>query len=489
MVVEGVRAGAAEQQDRGRERAGGERQTAQELVRLDQIPGNEEREELRDDGRCAAPPLCPQQPAGDHEHAGAAEYRENGHPDRARPILRITEQRLPADEETEGQRGDPLAGLEAGGGDQREGAYDGHTEQLSGPRRTGVGGLNVPDVLSLGRIGTTFATAACSYPAVGTLGDVRALLIANPKATSTARRVRDILVHAFAGDLDLEISETAHRGHATQIARRATDERFDVVVALGGDGTVNEVVNGLLADDGGAARPTGGVENTDVPALAVLPGGSANVFARSLGLSNDPIKALGPILNALRAGRYRTVGLGRADQRYFTFCAGIGWDAEVIQAVENHRVSGSQANPVLYVRTALRQFFAVTDRRHPALTLERPGLPPLGGLFLVIVSNTSPWTYLGPRPVNPSPEADINLGLDIFALRRLDLLPMLGTVVQMMLPLSQPLRGRHVVNVHDAAEVTVRSRRPIAFQLDGDYLGDREVITFRVVPKAVRIVI
>jgi diacylglycerol kinase family enzyme len=311
---------------------------------------------------------------------------------------------------------------------------------------------------------------------------VRALLIANPKATSTSRRVRDILVHAFAGDLDLEITETAHRGHATKLAQRAAQERYDAVVTLGGDGTVNEVVNGLLSDEGGE-------RSAGAPALAVLPGGSANVFARSLGLPNDSIKALGPILDALRAGRYRTVGLGRADQRYFTFCAGIGWDAEVIRAVEDHRVSGSPANPALYVRTALRQFFAVTDRRRPALTLERPGLPPLRGLFLAIVSNTSPWTYLGPRPLNPSPQADINLGLDVFSLRRLDILPTLGTVAQMPLPLSQPLRGRHVVNVHDAAEVTIRSRRPIAFQLDGDYLGERQVITFRAVPKAVRIVI
>jgi diacylglycerol kinase family enzyme len=315
---------------------------------------------------------------------------------------------------------------------------------------------------------------------VGTLGGVRALLIANPKATSASRRVRDVLIRAFAGgDLDLEIAETAHRGHATDLARQAAEKRYDVVVALGGDGTVNEVVNGLLAV-GSAA---------DIPALAVLPGGSANVFARSLGLPNDSMGALRPVLDALRAGRYRTVGLGQADQRYFTFCAGVGWDAEVIKLVEERRDSGSRANPLLYVGTALRQFLSGTDRRRPALTLERPGLPPLRGVFLAIVSNTSPWTYLGPRPLNPNPQADINLGLDVFGLRSLDTLATLGVVGQMALPLGQPLRGRHIVNVHDAAEVTIRSDRPIAFQLDGDYLGEREVITFRAIPRAVRIVI
>jgi diacylglycerol kinase family enzyme len=319
---------------------------------------------------------------------------------------------------------------------------------------------------------------------------VRALLIANPKATSTSRRVRDVMVRSFAGDLDLEIAETTHRGHATELGRRAVQERFDVVLALGGDGTINEVINGLLAPKGGAAGPSGGAtDRAGVPALAVLPGGSANVFARSLGLPNNLIGALGPILDALRAGRYRTVGLGRADERYFTFCAGVGWDAEVIRAVEQRRGAGSRANPALYVRTALRQFFSGTDRRRPAITLERPGLPPVRGVFLAIVSNTRPWTYLGSRPVNPSPEADINLGLDVFGLRRLDLMPTLGVVAQIMVPRSQPVQGRHVVNVHDTAEVTIRARRPIAFQLDGDYIGERETITFRAAPKAVRVVI
>ena len=309
---------------------------------------------------------------------------------------------------------------------------------------------------------------------------MRALLIANPKATSTSRRIRDVMIRSFAGDLDLDIEETTHRGHATELGRRAVKDHFDVVVVLGGDGTINEVVNGLLAQDAPA---------TDRPALAVVPGGSANVFARSLGLPNNSIGALQPILDALRAGRYRTVGLGRADDRYFTFCAGVGWDAEVIRAVEQRRGTGSRANPALYVRTALEQFISGTDRRRPAITLERPGLPPLRGLFLAIVSNTRPWTYLGPRPVNTSPEADINLGLDVFGLRGLGLAPTLAVVAQLMLPLSRPVRGRHVVNVHDTAELTIRARRPIAFQVDGDYIGEREAITFRAIPKAVRIVI
>ena len=308
---------------------------------------------------------------------------------------------------------------------------------------------------------------------------MRALLIANPKATSTSRRVRDLLVRTFTSDLDLELVETGYRGHATEQARQAATEGYDLVVTLGGDGTVNEAVNGLLADG----------PSPDLPALAVLPSGSANVFARALGLPNDPLRATAQILDALRNDRQRTVGLGQAEGRYFTFSAGVGLDAEVVHAVEQARLSGFRARPQLYIRTALRQFFAVSDRRHPALTLEQPGHPPIGGLFLAIVANTSPWTYLGPRPVLSSPRADFNSGLDLLATRKLSALHTISMIAQMMLPRTTGVHGRFAVNVHDATEITLRSTRPIAFQVDGDYLGTREAITFRSIPKALRIVV
>ena len=89
------------------------------------------------------------------------------------------------------------------------------------------------------------------------------------------------------------------------------------MVALGGDGTVNEVVNGILSE---GVRP-------GLPDLAVVPGGSTNVFARALGMPASAVEATGQILEALREGRSRRVGLGKADERWFTFCAGLGIDA------------------------------------------------------------------------------------------------------------------------------------------------------------------
>lgn len=310
------------------------------------------------------------------------------------------------------------------------------------------------------------------------------MLIANPMATSTSRRARDLLVRAFAGDLDLVTAETGHRGHATELARRAADDGFDVVIALGGDGTVNETVNGLLVDG----------PSPDLPALAVVPCGSANVFARAVGLPGDPLGATRVVLEALRAGRHRTVGLGTASydgvtERYFTFCGGVGLDAEVVREVERRRDEGARADPSLYVRTAVRHFFSGTDRRRPAVTLEVPGRPAESGLFLAFVSNTSPWTFVGSLPVNPSPKANFSRGLDVFGMRSLGVAPTLAALAQMLVARTRPVQGRNVLNVHDAAELTLRAERPVAFQLDGDYLGEREHIVFRAVPKAVRIVI
>ena len=159
---------------------------------------------------------------------------------------------------------------------------------------------------------------------------MRALLVTNPTATTTTARSREVLARALASEVKVDVEETSHRGHAAALAVRAAREGLDLVVALGGDGTVNEVVNGLLTDG-----PRDGI-----PALAVVPGGSTNVFARAIGLPGDPFDATGQILEALRAGRTTTVGLGLAEDRWFTFNAGVGFDAEVVRRIERRRRAG-----------------------------------------------------------------------------------------------------------------------------------------------------
>jgi diacylglycerol kinase family enzyme len=262
------------------------------------------------------------------------------------------------------------------------------------------------------------------------------------------------------------------------VAAEAAKAGCEVVLTLGGDGTVNEAVNGLLAAPPAPATPV----------LAPLPGGNANVFTRALGLADDPLAAAGEVVAALARGDSRMVGLGLAGDRYFCINAGLGLDAEVVRVVEGLRSRGRTATPALYLRATARQFCCVTDRRVPALTMERPGKPPVTGLFCGIVSNTTPWTYLGRRPVNPSPRASFDTGLDLFALHKLGTVGMLSAVRQMLYGNGSPPNGKHLTNLHDESVFAFRASRPVAFQLDGEYVGERECVTFRAIPHALRVV-
>jgi diacylglycerol kinase family enzyme len=312
---------------------------------------------------------------------------------------------------------------------------------------------------------------------------MRGLLVVNPKATTTSARTRDVLAGALRSEMELTLGFTRRRGHGFDLAREAAAGGVDVVVALGGDGTVNEVVNGLMAANRGEASP----------ALAVVPGGSTNVFARALGLPRYAIDATAVILQALRGGRTRRIGLGLADDRYFTFCAGLGLDAAVVRRVERARRRGRRSTPGLYLRAALGQYFA-EGRREPGIILEEPGVEPADALANVIVQNTAPWTYLGDRPIHASPRASFDTGLDVLALQALHLPSTLHTVTQMLA--EQPddpderaeMSGKKLMVRHDLAEFAVRCATPQAFQLDGDYLGEREKVKFAAVPRALRVI-
>jgi diacylglycerol kinase family enzyme len=306
---------------------------------------------------------------------------------------------------------------------------------------------------------------------------MRAMLVVNPKATATTARARDVLAHALASETRLEVVHTKARGHATQLAAQARTDGFDLVVALGGDGTVNEVVNGLLSDG----------PSPETPALAVVPGGSTNVFARALGLPESAVEATGEVLEALAGGRRRTIGLAQADDRWFTFCAGLGLDAEVVRRVEHRRADGRRATWQLFVKEGFAEFFSGDDRKSPPLTLTRPGADP-ERLGVALVCNTAPWTYLGRRPVLPCPEASFDEGLDVFGLRTLGTVSTLRYLRQ-ILSREPRLRGRRLLSLHDVEEFTIRSDRPLPFQVDGDDLGERTSVSFRAVPRALRVLV
>ena len=286
---------------------------------------------------------------------------------------------------------------------------------------------------------------------------VGALLIVNPRATSATKAVRDSIVHALAAEAEIEIAETRYRGDARDIAAAAAAEGRDALLVLSGDGTINEVVNGLMQEVPiRAGHPPATAAR--LPAIAAIPGGNANVFTRDLGLPADPVAAVKMISARLAAGTTRTIGLGLAGDRYFTFNAGLGWDAEVVRAVEEQRARGRRASPGLYMRMALRQYYRHTDRRHPGLALETASGIAVPSLGMALISNTTPWSYIGRHPVSPTPDAAFDTGLDVFALRRLRTFSTLNAMRQMLRQAGRPPIGKYVLNLHDEPELTVRSR-------------------------------
>ena len=308
---------------------------------------------------------------------------------------------------------------------------------------------------------------------------MRGLLIVNPQATTTTGNSADLVIRSLAGLVDLDVEHTRYRGHARELAAAA---RGELVIVLGGDGAINEAVNGIMG------RPAGAEVPGSAPLLAVIPGGGGNVFAQALGLPVDPAAAIARIGQVIKAGRYRTIGLGLAGDRYFTFSAGLGMDAEVVREVERMRASGRRQSPALFAWAILRRYSSGTDRRRPALTLEQDGQPAIPDLFMTAITNRSPWTYVRGRALLPVPNPDFNSGLDVLALRKLRATTIASAVGQMLLIRRRSPRGMHVLTVTGLESLTVRSVRPIAFQVDGDYLGETEAVKFQFVPGALRVV-
>jgi diacylglycerol kinase family enzyme len=311
---------------------------------------------------------------------------------------------------------------------------------------------------------------------------MRALVITNPSATAMSPRTRDVIARALGSELKLDVVETAHPGHAAELAAQSRNDGVDLVVAVGGDGTVNEVVDGLLRDGVGPA----------VPRIAVVPGGSANVFARVLGYPAEPIEATSELLDRLRAGRERRLGLGHLTTetftRWFTFCAGLGLDARVVETVTRHRRAGARATPGLYARATVADVVRESLRgpRRPVISLRRPTAEGGDRLALVVVTNTTPWTYFGSRPLEPTPESSFDAGLDVFALRGLGLVTA-GRTARRLLAGGVP-RGRNTLALHDEAELVLTADRPVRVQVDGDFLGKHRELTLRSVPKAITVV-
>lgn len=306
---------------------------------------------------------------------------------------------------------------------------------------------------------------------------MRLLLVVNSSASSVTARARVVIQTALGADHELQVAETTRRGHATRLAQGAAAEGVEVVVVLGGDGTLNEAANGLVGTR---------------TALGVLPGGSTNVFARSIGMTNDPIEATGELLGALGSGNIRPVSLGWLNGRYFLFHAGIGFDAAVIAAVERRATAKRLFGAAVFLTAAIATWAGGYDRSSVDATFAAEGLPGRGldDGRLAICLNTSPYTYLNERPVELAPGTDLGAGLSLVVLRSLGLPTLLGVLASALVSRPAPsLLGRRVEVWRGLHHYSLTARRRLPYQVDGDHLGEAERFSFRLVPDALRLVL
>jgi diacylglycerol kinase family enzyme len=303
---------------------------------------------------------------------------------------------------------------------------------------------------------------------------LRLLLIVNTSASAVTARARVVIRKALSADHDVTTSETSRRGNATRLAQDAAAAGYDVVVVLGGDGTLNEAANGLAGTE---------------TALATLPGGSTNVFARTLGVAQDPVEATGELLSALARGSRRRIGLGSVNGRYFLLHVGMGFDAAVVSQVERRAALKRYAGHPLFVYAAFSTWFRHYDRSRPRLRVEIPGYPPVDDALMAICMNSNPYTYLGNIPLNLAPDADLDRGLVMATFRTLKMATFLGLVVSVLRRGSHFRRHPTVDYRPDLAEATVVGHGPFPYQVDGDYLGEAERLTFRHEPDALTLVV
>jgi len=311
---------------------------------------------------------------------------------------------------------------------------------------------------------------------------MRITLIINPFASSVTQRVRVRIGQLLSADHDLTVVETTKGGHAVRLAHGAGKAGADVVIALGGDGTINEVANGLLG--------------TSVAAVP-LPGGSTNVFARSLGFPNDPVAATTDLLAAIDAGSVETVGVGSVRSvgagepgagRAFLFHTGLGFDASVVDRVERRGPLKRVLGHPLFVAAAISTWRQM-DRHRPWFSMVADDGRRLVDATMAVALNTRPYTFLGSRPLDLAPEADLHRPLSLVALDSLAANRLVPAAYRALAGKGQLGKGRGIGHWPDVSGVEIQGYRPFPYQLDGEFIGVTERLRIEHRPACLRLVV
>ncbi len=308
----------------------------------------------------------------------------------------------------------------------------------------------------------------------------RMLIIVNPYATTVSDRLKNLVVYALQGRFEVETVATEAQNHATEIGREVRDHGYDVVVAFGGDGTLNEVVNGLAG--------------TDVP-VSVLPGGSTNVVCRTLGIPNDVVDATEHLLALVDGWEPRRIDLGLADDRHFVFSCGVGIDATVVKRVDAHPKLKSRAGPYYYSWAAISAFYRSYLHNPVRLRVQAGGGEAEG--VTALAQNSDPFTYFASRPVRVCEGVEIDDGaLAIGVLRRATQRDMPTLITRLFSENRPACHHRQIEQLSGVTEALVSSisetkdgdTRPFPVQVDGDYIGEKTRVGLRVAPGALTIV-
>lgn len=302
----------------------------------------------------------------------------------------------------------------------------------------------------------------------------RMLVIANPYATTMTDSLKRLVNGALDRRYAVQAVDTQRPGHATALSREAAADGFDVVVAFGGDGTVNEVANGLL----GSQTP-----------LAVLPGGATNVYCRMLGVPNDVIDATEHLLMLADDFRPRAVDIASVNGRAFTFSAGVGLDASVVRRVDRHPRLKARLGPWYFAQAGVSTFLRQYLVRPPRLAVRTPDGTTLAGVS-AFVQNAAPYTYFRKRPVHLAPGAGLESG-DVAGVVLARANPVDLPAVLLRILSGRPQVARHrKVDAFKGRELRVVStdHRPLPVQVDGDYIGDHAEAVFSVAPGGLRVI-
>lgn len=298
-------------------------------------------------------------------------------------------------------------------------------------------------------------------------------MIVNPTASSVTRRDLVVIEKRLSIQHELTVHRTSRQGHATRLAHRAMKDKADVVITVGGDGTVNEAANGLLGTN---------------CALAPLPGGSTNVFARAIGYPNDATKAIDVLLDSLERRSIVKASVGVAAGRAFMFHVGIGFDASVVHLVEKRGALKKYLGHPWFIASAIKSWKS-TERKNLRFRIDTEDGRSVDLAQMAVALNVNPYTYLGNRPLELAPEVGLATPLSLVAFEDMSLGRLVPAGRAALLGSDGLPNADGLHHLRNVTAATISSDTPFPYQLDGEPLDPVHELRLEHRPDAIRVVV